>query len=135
MNKINPLFLLGFFVLVAILMIYKSNVTQSKIMIVNQNNIQAEADGKKIQLLKQRWKDQKMMKKRIDTLLSHSAYANKVVKKEKKRNSYILKLEGLDYRSLDSFTNKILNETISIKKMTIERFSEHSASITVECAL
>ncbi len=135
MNKINPLFLLGFFIFVAVLMIYKSNVTQSKIMIVNQNNIQAEADGKKIQLLKKRWKDQKAMKKRIDMLLSHKTYASKVIKKEKKRNSYVFRLEGLDYRLLDSFTNKLLNEAIVIKKMTIERSSQSNASLNVECSL
>ena len=48
---------------------------------------------------------------------------------------YIIKLDNLDYRTLDSFINKILNESIIIKKLEIERFSENKASASMECAI
>jgi len=135
MNKINPLYLLGFFIFVALFMVYKTGTVQSKIMNATQNNIQTEIDGKEIALLKKRWKDQKAMKKRLDSVLSHKKYASKVTKKEKKRGTYLIELKDLDHRSLDSFTNKILNEAIVIKKMKIERFSESKASVLMECSL
>jgi hypothetical protein len=135
MNKINPLYILGFFTLALILIIYKTSVMQEKISIVTQKNVQIEEDGKQIQLLKKRWKNQKLMTQRLKKILNHKSFAKKVTKKEKKRNIYSIKLENLDYRTLDSFTNKILNEAIIIKKMTIERFSENNASISLECSL
>jgi len=135
MNKINPLYILVFFIFVAIFMIYKTGVTQTKIVDATHNNIQTEIDGKEILLLKKRWKDQKIMKKRLDRILSHKKFASKVIKKEKKRGTYFIELKALDHRSLDSFTNKILNEAIIIKKMKIERFSESNVSIFMECSL
>ncbi len=135
MNKINPLYLLGFFVFVAIFMIYKTSSTQEKIIIVTQNSIQKEINGKEIALLKKRWKDKKAMIGRLNTILTHKKFANKITKKEKKRGAYLIELQNLDYRTLDSFVNKILNEAIVIKKMKIERFSESNASVALECKL
>lgn len=135
MSKLNPLYFLGFFLFVAILMVYKTVSTQEKIMEINIQNIQTESDGKQIQLLKDRWKDSKKMQKRIDTILTHSTFAKKVVKKEKKRNSYKIELQELDQRGLDAFINKILNEPIIIKTMKIQRFSDSNASVSMECSL
>ena len=135
MNKVNPLYMLIFFVLVAIVMIYKVDSTQKRVIAISQKNVQAEADAKEISLLKKRWKNQKLMINRLKKILSQKSFANRLTKKEKKRNSYIIKLENLDYHTLDSFTNKILNEAITLKKMQIERFSESNASIELECLL
>jgi hypothetical protein len=135
MSKINPLYLLGFFLFVAVLMIYKTGSTQEKINDLTASNVQIEADGKQIQLLKERWKDSKRMQKRIESILSHHTFKNNVIKKEKKKNRYIFQLHELDQRTLDAFTNKILNEPIIVKKMEIERFSDSNASISLECSL
>jgi len=116
-------------------MIYKTHTTQNKILRLTQKSIQTEIDGKQIYLLKKRWKDQKLLTNRLKKILSQKAFAGKVVKKEKKRNMYIIKLDNLDYRTLDSFINKILNEAIIIKKLEIERFSENKASVSMECAI
>ncbi len=135
MSKINPLYMLIFFILVLVLMVYKTSDMQNKIIDVTQKNVYIEADAKEIGLLKKRWKDQKLMLQRLKKILEHKTFASKVTKKEKKRNIYNIKLENLDYRALDSFVNKILNEPITVKKMIIERFSENKASVYLECAL
>jgi hypothetical protein len=135
MSKINPLYLLAFFVLATFLMIYKTTSTQDAIININENNIQKETDGKQIQVLKNHWKDSSVIQKRIEAILTHSTYAGKVVKKEKKRNSYVFELQELDERALDSFSNKILNEYIVIKKMNIQRYSDSNASVFMECSL
>jgi len=135
MNKINPLYLLGFFILVFLLVVYKTEVMQKKIVLNAQNNVQIEADAKEIYLLKGRWKNQKQMIIRLKKILEHKAFASKVTKKQRKRNIYQIELKNLDYRTLDSFVNKILNEAIIIKKMTIQRNSENSASVSLECSL
>lgn len=135
MSKINPLYLLGFFLFVAVLMIYKTGNTQEKINHLTASNVQIEADGKQIKLLKERWKDSKLMKKRIDAIVTLNTFKNRVIKKEKKKNSYVIQLHELDQRTLDAFTNKILNEAIIVKKMEIERFSDSNASISMELGL
>lgn len=135
MNKINPLYLLLFFVMVAALMIYKVSSTESKIAQVAQENAHAEADGKLIGQLKHRWKDSVGTQKRIDSILGLSHFNQNVTKRDKTKTGYKIVVEGLDNTTLDAFTNKLLNEAIAIKSLEIERFSESNATVSVECEL
>ncbi len=135
MNKINPLYLLLFFVLAAILMMYKVSATESRITNLTQENARAEADGKAISQLKSRWKDNAAMQKRVDSILGMSNFNQNVTKRDRTKTTYKIVLIGLDNISLDAFTNKLLNEAIAIKSIEIERFSESNATVAVECEL
>ncbi len=135
MNKINPLYLLLFFVLVVLLMIYKVSETETQINEVIRQNAHFESDGKEISGLKNRWKDSDAVVKRIDTILSLKNFSSQISKRDKTKTGYKIVLEGLDNVTLDAFTNKLLNESIAIKSIEIERISETNATISVECEL
>ena len=133
MNKINPLYMLVFFVVVAFLMVYKSIQVQNKIVQTARHNVQTEYDGSYIKSLKDRWKNPKEMQKRLDKVLSR--FTKQVTSKEKKRSIYIIKANVLNGQSADKFVNALLNEAITLKKITLERTSKTTMSMIMEVAL
>ena len=135
MNKINPLYLLGAFVFAAVIIIYKTVSLETKIQNLRSANTHAKSYAKEIASLKEGWKERSKMLSRINKLLSHSAYAKSVTKKERRKNIFYIETKPLEKRALDTFVNKFLNERIAIKKLTIERKNANSASIKLECAL
>lgn len=135
MNKLHPIYYLAFFVVVAIIMIYKVTATQQQIAILHQNNIANEALGKELLLMKERWKDAQKAQARLEGVLGNRSFKANVTKKDKKRNVYAVTLENLDGRTLDIFTSKLLNEYVTVKKISIERFSDSNASVSLECVL
>ncbi len=133
MNKINPLYMLIFFVVVAFLMVYKSMQTQDKIIQTARHNVQIEQDGSYIKSLKDRWKSPKESKKRLEKILSK--FTKVITSKEKKRGVYIIKADSLNDRNADKLINALLNEAITLKKMTLEHTSKTTVSMVMEVTL
>ncbi len=135
MNKINPLYLLGAFSFVAILMIVMSSKIQTNIIEASQQSAVLEVDGKYILGLKDKWKNTKLAKKRIDRILSHSSIKSHVDASSMSKGVYKIELSNMDVRSLDSFVNKMLNETVELKSLQIDRMSDKNASVVMECRI
>ena len=77
MNKINPLYVLGFFVLVLIVMIVQNRSMQNKITEATQQVSVIKRVGQEIAFLKQHWKNPKQAKKNIDALLNNRMLQNR----------------------------------------------------------
>ena len=135
MNKINPLYMLAFFALVSIVMMIKTASLQDEIIRTSQDNAHLEIQGQYISILKSKWKDSKKSKQRLERILSHSSIKGNVVSKNFKKGLYKVELTNLDVRSLDSFVNKLLGETLEIKSLQINRISDKNASVVVECLI
>ena len=135
MNKINPLYVLAFFAFMAILMIVKSTSIQENIIEVAQKNALLESDGKYVSGLKSKWKDSKKSKKRVERVLFHSAFKDNIVSKNLTRGIYKIHLENLSVRTLDSFVNKMLGESVEIRSLQIDRMSDKNASLVMECVI
>jgi predicted membrane-bound dolichyl-phosphate-mannose-protein mannosyltransferase len=133
MNKINPLYILIFFVIVAFLMVYKSVQTQNKIVTIARHNVQIEQDGSYIKALKDRWKNPKMSQKRLENVLSK--FPKEITSKEKKKGTYIIKAKTLNARSADKLMNALLNEAITFKKIKLEHTSKTTISMLLEVTL
>ncbi len=135
MNKINPLYILGFFVLVLVTMIIQNMSMQTKIAEASQQVSVIKQVGQEISALKKHWKDPTQAKKNIDLLLSNRAFKAKVTKQEKKANIYKIALKDMDAATLDKFMSKVLNEYVVIKKISIDRVAESKISIAMEIEL
>ncbi len=133
MNKINPLYILIFFVIVAFLMVYKSVQTQNKIVTIARHNVQIEQDGSYIKTLKDRWKNPKMSQKRLESVLSK--FPKEITSKEKKKGTYIIKAKTLNARSADKLMNALLNEAITFKKIKLEHTSKTTINMLLEVTL
>ncbi len=135
MNKINPIYILAFFVLVLIITIIQTNAIQREIVATTQLVSSIKQNGQEIASLKKHWKDSKQTLQRIEAILNQPPFKQKVVQKKRKANSYSLALHHLDAPLLDKFVSKMLNEYIIVKKITIERSSDTDISIAMEIAL
>ena len=135
MNKINPLYMLVAFSAVAILMIVMSVSEQDAIIETSQSNAVLEVEGQYISGLKDKWKNAKLAKKRIDRILSHSSIKPHILDAKVSKGVYKIELGNVDVRALDSFVNKMLNETIELKSLQIDRMSDKNASVVMECKL
>lgn len=122
-----------FFVIVAFLMIYKSVQTQNNIVQMARHNVQVEQDGSYIKSLKDRWKNPKESKARIEKILSK--FPKEITSKERKKGTYIIKSETLNAQSADKLINALLNEAIVLKKVKLERTSKTTVSMLVEVIL
>jgi hypothetical protein len=132
-NKVNPIYLLAFFIFVALLMIYQNSKMQTKIIQTARESVEIEQDGSYIQGLKTRWKDSKTMQKRLDTVLSR--FSKQITSKENKRNVYTIKADSLDATQADKLINALLNEALVVQKLSLEKTSKTAVSMLVEIAL
>ncbi|MEA2111652.1 MAG: hypothetical protein U9P71_06340 [Campylobacterota bacterium] len=135
MNKINPLYILIFFILVLLLMIVQNITMQNKIMEASQQISIIKKVGQEISSLKEHWKNPTQAKKNIDALLNNRTFKKSVTKQEKKSNLYKIALKDLNAVTLDKFMSKILNEYVVIKKISIDRVAEDKISIAMEIEL
>jgi hypothetical protein len=135
MNKIHPLYLFGFLVMIALFMVYQNGRIQTKIVSTAQKNAQLERTGKHIKELKEQWKNPKKAQKRIDTVLSQQVFRTKVVKKERKKEVYRIELKELTAAQLDRLINKLLNESLNIKKIRMTRNYDKNVSVYMEFTL
>jgi hypothetical protein len=135
MNKINPLYILGFFIFVLFLMIYQNVKMQDKIVTATQQVSVVTQVGQEIASLKKHWKNPIQAKKNIDSILNNRAFKTHVSKKEKKSNTYKIELKDVNVATLDKFMSKILNEYVILKKIKIERLAEDKIKIAMELEL
>ena len=135
MNKINPLYILGFFVLMAVLMMYENHRMEQKISAKAQQNAATQLLGKKVASLKARWKDPKAAQRKIDAVLGVKPFESKVTKRQKKNGTYKVRVAELDARAVDTLVTKLLNETVSVKSMKIVRNGDKNVTVDWEFVL
>lgn len=127
--------MLVFFVIVALFMVYNASKVEQRTIEIQRQNVTIEENGKALQALKSRWKNPEHSKKVIDGVLSDSSLAGTQVVKAIKKGIYIVNIENLEPQTLDRMVNKLFNESVAIKKISIEKISEHNATVQMECQL
>ena len=135
MNKINPFYILGFFVLMALLMMYENHHMEQKISAKAQANAATQILGKKVASLKSRWKNPKQAQKKIDAVLGLKQFSSKVRKRVKKSGVYKIEVAELNAREVDTLVTKLLNETVSVKSLKIVRNGDKNVTVDWEFAL
>lgn len=135
MNKINPLYIFGFFAFMALLMMYQSGRMENKISAKAQENAAAQILGKKIAALKSQWKDPEVAQKKIDAVMGLRQLKPKVETREKKGGIYHVVVNEISSSELDTMTAKILNETISVKSVKLTRNGDRNVTADWEFIL
>jgi hypothetical protein len=135
MSKINPLYILGFFLFMALLMIYQNSAMEKKIALKAQENAATQMLGKKVAALKSQWKDPKAAQKRVDAVLGLRQLKSKVTKRQKKARVYYVTVSELSARELDTLSAKLLNETVIVKSLKLTRNGDRNVTAEWEFAL
>jgi len=135
MNKINPLYVLGFFVFMALLMIMQSVKLENKISEKAQANAAMQTVGKKLASLKEQWQDPKAAQKKIDAVLGMKRLASNVKTREKKGGVYSVVVAGLSAGEIDTLSAKLLNETLNVKSLKLTRNGDKNVTAAWEFEL
>lgn len=121
MNKINPLYVFGFFAFMVLLMMFQSTRLEKRISSKAQANAQMQETGKKVASLQSLWKDPQAAQKKIDNVLGLRQLTPKVKTKEKKGGVYTVVVAELSAKEIDKLTAKLLNETVRVKSLKLTR--------------
>lgn len=135
MNKINPLYIFGFFAMAAVLMVYRSSAIEADIAAQAQTNAGMQIEGKKLAALKAQWKDPQAAQKKIDAVLGLRQLKNKVDTREKKAGVYTVELKALSAQQLNMMSGKLLNEAISVKALKLTRNGDNNVTAMWEFEL
>lgn len=135
MNKINPLYIFGFFTMAALLMVYRSSALEADIAAQAQANAAMQAEGKMLAALKAQWKDPQAAQKKIDAVLGLRQLKNKVGTREKKAGVYTVELKALSARQLNTMSGKLLNEAVSVKSLKLTRNGDKNVTAVWEFEL
>ena len=135
MNKINPQYLLLFFIAAAGLVWYQASGMEERLQLAQEENVMIEQEGKRLQGLKEKWKNSAASRKALDSIFGQTSLKPNLKKQEIKAGVYTVQLEKLEGRELEQLLNKVLNEPVSIKKIAIGRSGETQATLELECQL
>ncbi len=131
MNKIHPAFMILLLVVLAVFIDIKRGELSKNIMVENRNISKLNIELKNISLLKNRWLNSK---NKIASIMKNSTYKGVDFTQESFKNRIIVKADNMTPNQLKTFTNKILNSYIKIKKLRITR-SNQKTSILLEIEL
>lgn len=133
--KVNPLFILLLLVIIFGLVLYK-NVTMEKKMAGAASYIkQVEKKAITISSMKNSWQNPKISQQKVQSILRHPFLGKAEVTQEVRQGRLIATVKKANKQALDTLCNKILNETLTIKKFTILRQSDQMADVELEIIL
>lgn len=135
MNKIDPLYILGFFVLMTLMMAYQGSSMERKAATQASINAKTEQMAKRFTALKERWKDRKKSQERIERVLGLRALSKHIIKKEKKQGKYRIEMAPLNASQINMLVSKIFNSEVRIKSVDLMRNGDKSVSAVMEFSL
>ncbi|HIP14907.1 MAG TPA: hypothetical protein EYG74_05410 [Sulfurimonas autotrophica] len=132
MKKIQPYWYLLTAILLLALTIYKTDITKSKIIDIEKANTRLESLGKYIHSLEKYYANPNKNYNKLISLLKKIERKNIKIDKNIKKSKARFKVEGIDKNGLDILVRGILNSTMRIKRINIDRSDKNNTRIEVE---
>lgn len=123
MNKLNPLYILVLVFTILIISFVKLGDIEKDYVLENSQVNSFDIKAKSYNDYKKTWFNQKVIRKRLDTIIKSSIFKNEKILKTENKNVIRVKIESLNPRILDKFLNRVLNEKFLIKKLDIKKNS------------
>lgn len=132
-GKLHPLYFLGFILLILVNIIWKNSEIENKIAQEYAERADTEMMAKRIVELK------KVMnapeKTRIDKMLNAAQFSGADLSHQIKNGHYIIDAKSLDGRQLQTLLNYVLNMSVNVTQLKIERKDDKQASLYMEISL
>ncbi|WP_321468216.1 hypothetical protein [Halarcobacter sp.] len=123
MNKINPIYILAFVVVVFLISTSILNNKENEFKNLNKYVIDLNTKGKIFSEYKNNWFNKTAIINKVDRIIKNTAYKNEKILKTQTNNLIRIKFESNNTKLLNSFLNRVLNEKFLIKKINIEKTS------------
>ena len=135
MNRINPLYIILFLLLLLFLLVYKNASIKSKIQNQQKLNSKILSQAKEIDSLKRAFKNRKRDKTTFKSILSHPHIKRFVTQQSITDKKLSAKLDNLNKRAFDALSSKLFNSTLKIDSFSFKRLNEHNISVEFGVAL
>ncbi len=132
MNRINPLYICTFLVVILVIVFYQDHKIQRLVEDRSQHIHQLEKVAKKVAALRNYWGDSKLQKRRVLQLISSPLIKRFVKKSQKGRDRYKILLDGVDAANADRIADKIFNSFVKVGAFSITRKDKTKISMEVE---
>ncbi|XOB63361.1 hypothetical protein ACMC56_06020 [Campylobacterota bacterium DY0563] len=123
MNKINPIYILAFVVVVFFISISTLNNKENEFKNLKKEITDLDTKGKIFSEYKNNWFNKNTVINKIDKIVKNAAYKNEKILKTQTKNVVRIKFESNNTKLLNSFLNRVLNEKFLLKKIDIEKTS------------
>lgn len=131
MNRINPLFIVAFIIVVLIMGIFKLDDTKNELKELKESYKEAEALSIELSALKSQYKNKSKIKVSLRNILKNPTLSSSIKYKFKK-SSLLINSKSIDLSTLNFLMSKILNSTYQINTLNIKRLDDKKASFKME---
>lgn len=132
MNRINPLYLGAFLVVLLIMSIYSLNSAKQSLRESKESYKETQKIADELSGLKKAYADSENSTKAIKRLLTQPSLRASAIKADYKKSGVKISSNEMDKKALDFLMGKLLNSTYDIRKMKIKRLSEEKAELELE---
>lgn len=132
MNRVNPLYLGIFLLVVLALSVYKLNSAKSELKEAKVSYVQTSNLANELTSLKEVYSKNKNLERSLKRLLNQNSLKAAKVDSVFKKNNVLLSSSSIDKKALDNLMGKILNSTYNVVSLDIKKLSEEKASFKME---
>ena len=133
MRTIHPLYLLAFMVMLLITLVWQNSNIENLIAYEQQDRVEMRSMAKRIVALKKVMKAPQ--KNQLDSFLNGSVFGGSDLTHRVRNGRYIINSKRMNARQLQSILNRVLNMSVKISQLKIERADDHYASFYMEINL
>jgi len=132
-RSIHPFYFLGLMSFLLVALIWKNSSIQDEITSVQSERTQARAMAKRIVDLKKVMKTAN--KSQIDIFLNGNLFAGSELTHKINNKRYVITAKELNARQLQSLLNRMLNMSVTVMQLKIQRSDEKHVSLNMEISL
>jgi len=117
MNKINPLFILLFSIVIFLVSLTTLNESKNTLKVLKDEKKEYLKIAINYSMLQKAWGDTSLAQKNIEFMLKAANIQNAKINTHQKE--LIIDIKNASIKSIDKFLNKVLNDKIIIKDLTL----------------
>jgi len=130
MNKINPLYIIGFFIVLSLFVYYKTSQKKSELTQLQENYKTTKELALKLHALKKAYSSQN--KKILSRILKSSILQSTNLKVKDSKTKTKITAKMINKSALNYLINRIFNSTFNITKIDIRRVDNTHANLDME---
>jgi len=132
MNRINPLHILFFVMLILLITMFKLNSSKNELAIVGETYNETLVVSSKLKEFHKTYEDRKQIKKSLDRILKRSSLRKANITKKVSKSNIIISSESMNKIALNSLMGKVINGSYNVVSLKIKKLSDKKVSIRLE---
>jgi len=132
MNRINPIYILAFLLVVFLILIYKLDNAKNNLEETQASFKSTENLAIKLSSLKNTYANKQNIKKSLQKILKHSSLKSANIVTKFRSTSLLITAKNIDKNSLNQLISKLINKSFIINKLKIRKINSSSAELSME---